>query len=67
MPFSFQTGISPAAHATSETEQLISHMRTAMVDMFTSLQGSDREGSPVSELHNILNKINDNLDKAVPE
>ena len=33
-------GIDTAAHATLDTEQLISHTRTAPVDTIASLQGS---------------------------
>ena len=35
----FQTGIIAAAPATLDTEQLISHTRTAVVDTIASLQG----------------------------
>ena len=37
-PSAFQSSISTVAHATLETEQLISHIRTANVDTVTSLQ-----------------------------
>ena len=37
----FQTGIGMAAHATLETEQLISNTRTVLVDSIGSLQGFD--------------------------
>ena len=37
----FQTGICVAAHATLDTEQLISHIRTALVDTTASAKDSD--------------------------
>ena len=37
----FQTGTGAVAHATLDTEQLISHNRTALVDIIASLWGSD--------------------------
>ena len=57
-----QTGIAAATHATLDTEQLISHTRTALVDTITCIQGSKGELIPVSEL---LSKIHDTLDNAV--
>ena len=39
-----QTGIVAAIHATSDTEQLISHTKTALVDTIACLQGSDGAG-----------------------
>ena len=42
-PLYLQTSFSPALLTTLGTEQLISHMRTAIVDTFTYLQGSERE------------------------
>ena len=38
----FQTGIGAAAFAALEIKQLITHTRTVIVDITTSLQGSDR-------------------------
>ena len=46
----FQTGIGAAAHTTLDTEQLISHTRTALVDTLTSLQGSDGGMNTASEV-----------------
>ena len=53
--FDFQTGIGIAAHAILNTEQLISHTRTALVDTTVSLHDSDRGFMPVSEMHELLN------------
>ena len=61
-PSTFRTGISAAAHATLEIEQLTFDIRTAIVDTVTSLQGSDREDIKVSEEQDVLNKIHDILD-----
>ena len=52
-----QTGIGTAAHATLDTEQLISHIGTTLVDTNASLQGLDGEVIPVSEVHELLNKV----------
>ena len=37
----FQTGIGAVVHVTLDTEQLISHTQTALIDTIASLQGSD--------------------------
>ena len=58
-----QTGID--AHARLETEQLISHTQTVTIDTTTSLQGSDGEVIPVSEVLELLIKSQDILDRAV--
>ena len=47
----FQTGIGAVAHATLDTEQLISHTRTALV---ASFQGSDGGVIATSEVHELL-------------
>ena len=39
----FQTGINEAADATLQTEQVISHTRTAIIDTITSFWSSDGE------------------------
>ena len=63
----FQTGIGVAAYPTMDTEQLISHTRTAVVDTIASLQ--DWEGNVIaaSEVHELLTKIHDILDNTVPK
>ena len=55
--------ISVAAHDTLQVEQILSHTRTTIVDTITSLQDSGWEVIPVSEVHDILTQIHDNLDK----
>ena len=47
--FDFQTGIAAAAHATLDTEQLISHTRATHVDTIASLAGSDQKVITTSE------------------
>ena len=37
----FQTGFGAAAHATLDTQQLISYTRVALIDAVASIQGSD--------------------------
>ena len=59
------TGICAAAHATLNTVQLISYTRTTLLDTFASLQDSDGEVIPSSEVHELLTKIHDILDNAV--
>ena len=49
----FQTGYG-ATHATLDTEQLISHTRTALVDTTASLQDSDGVVIPVQEVLELL-------------
>ena len=61
----FQTGIGVAAHATLDTEQLISHTWAALVDTGASLWGSNGGDVTVSEIHKPLTKIHDILDSAV--
>ena len=61
----FQTGIGAAAHATLDAEQLISHLRVAIVDTLSSLPGSEGGIIPVSEVHELLLKVHDILDNAV--
>ena len=58
------TGIVAAAYATLDTEQLISHTRTALADTIASLLDSDGV-IPVSEVHELVAKIHDILDNAV--
>ena len=61
----FQTGISPAAHATLDIEQLISHLQVALVDTLSSLPEAEGDVIPVSEVHELLLQIHGILDKAV--
>ena len=49
--------------ATLETEQPISDTRTVIIDTVTSINGSDINGTPVSEVHDVLNNIHDIVDK----
>ena len=55
-----QTGI-----ATLDKEQLISHTRTALIDTITSLLGSDGGVISVSEVHELLTKIQYILDSVM--
>ena len=61
----FQTGVGAAAHATLDTEQLISHLQVTLVDTLSLLPNAEGGVIPVSEVHELLLKIYDNLDKAV--
>ena len=61
----FQAEIGSAVHAILETEQLISHTRTAILNIIASFL--DGEVIPVSEGHEFLNKIHVILDGAVPK
>ena len=61
----FKAGIGAAAHATLDTEQLISHTRTVLVHKIASLQGSDGGVTAASEVHELLTKIHNILDSAV--
>ena len=60
-----QTGIGIAGLATLDTEQFIFYSKTALVDMITSLGGSDVEVMLVSAVHELHAKIHDILDNAV--
>ena len=55
----FQTGINGAAHAILDMEQLISHLRVALVDTISSLPDSEGAVIPVSEVHELLIKVLD--------
>ena len=46
----FQTGVGAAAHATLDAEQLISHLRVALLDTLSSLPNSEGGIIPVSEV-----------------
>ena len=47
------------------TEQLISHLRLALVDTLSSLPNSEGGVIPVSKVHELLLKVHDILDNAV--
>ena len=61
----FQTGLGAAAHATLDTEQLISHLQVALVDTLSSLPEAEGDVIPVSEVCELLLQIHGTLDKAV--
>ena len=61
----FQTGVGATSHATLDMEQLISHLQVALVDTLSSLPDAEGNVIPVSELHELLLRIHDILDKAV--
>ena len=50
----FQTGVGAAAHATLDTEQLISHLQVALVDTLSSLPEAEGDVIPVSEVCEVL-------------
>ena len=60
-----QMGVGAAAHATLDTEQLISHLRVALLGTLSSLPGSEGGIIPVSEVCDLLHKVHDILEKAV--
>ena len=61
----FQTDVGAAAHASLNTEQLISHLRIALVDALSSLPNSEGSVILVSEVCELLLKVHDILDNAV--
>ena len=61
----FQTGIHATAHATLDTEQLISHLQVALVDSLSSLPEAEGDIISVSEVHELPLQIHGILDKAV--
>ena len=61
----FQTGIGAAAHATLDTQQLISHLQVSLVDTLSSLPEAEGDVIPVSEVHELLLQIHGILDMAV--
>ena len=61
----FQSGVGATAHPTVDMEQLISHLRVALVDTLSSLPDAEGGVTPVSEVHELLPKAHDILDKAV--
>ena len=48
-----------------DTEQLICHLKIALVDTLSSLPDSERGVIPVSEVHELLHKVHDLLNTAV--
>ena len=61
----FQTHIGKTVHATIETEQLISHTRTALLDKSISLRGSDGGLIAASVVHGLLTVIHDIVGSAM--
>ena len=61
----YQTGIGATAHATLDTEQLISHLQVALVDTLSSLPQAEGDVIPVSEVCELLLQIHGILDKAL--
>ena len=61
----FQTGIGAAFHATLGTNQLMSGIRTALVDMLALVQDLHGGVIAASEVHELCIKIYDILDNAV--
>ena len=61
----FQTGVGATAHATLDMEQLISCLRVVLVDTLSSLPNAEGGVIPVSEVHELLLKVHDILDKAL--
>ena len=59
------TGVGAAAHFTLDTEQLISHLRVALLDTLSSLPNSEGGVISVSEVYELLLKVHDILDSAV--
>ena len=60
-----QTGVGAAAHATLDTEQLISYLRVALLDTLSSLPYSEGGVVPMFEIHKLLLRVHDILDSAV--
>ena len=63
----FQTGIGVAAHATLDMDQLTSHLRVALVDTLSSLPDSEGGVIPVSKVHELILKVHNILDNAMPK
>ena len=61
----FQSGVGAAAHATLDTEQLISHLRVALLDTLSSLPDSEEDIIPMSEVCELLLKVHNILDSVV--
>ena len=61
----FQTGVGATAHATLDTEQLISCLQVALVDTFCLLPEAEGDVIPVPDMCELLLQIHGILDKAV--
>ena len=61
----FQSGVGTTAHATLDTEQLISCLQVALVDTPSSLPEAEGDVILVSEVSELLLQIHGILDKAV--
>ena len=61
----FQTGVGATAHATLDTEQLISHLQVPLVDTLSSLPEAEGDVIPMSEVCELLLQIRGISDKAV--
>ena len=61
----FHIGVDAAAHATLDSEQLISHLRIALFDTLSSLPNSKGGIIPVSEVCELLLKVHNTLTNAV--
>ena len=62
----FQTGVGAPAHATLDTEQLISCLQVALVNTLSSLPEAEGDVIPVSEVHELLLWIHGILDRLFP-
>ena len=60
-----QTTVGAAAHATLDTEELLYHIRVALLDTPSSLLDSEEGIIPVSKVGELLLKAHDILDNAV--
>ena len=61
----FKTGVGAAAHATLDPEQLISHLRVALVDTLSFIPNYEGGIRLVSEVCELLLEVHDILDNAV--
>ena len=61
----FQIGVGAAAHATLDMEHLFSCLWVALIGTLSSLPKAEGGVIPVSEVHELLVRIHDILDKAV--
>ena len=57
-----QTGVGAAIHATLDTEQLISHLRVALLYTLSSLPNSEGGIIPVFEVCGLILKVHNILD-----
>ena len=61
----FQTGVGAVAHATPDTEQLISCLWVSLVDTLSMLPNAEGGVIPVPEVCEFILMVHDILDKAV--